>query len=40
MEDGGYGTAALWLMDGYAAAGNEEWRAPGHWRKTCGDGGS
>jgi ergothioneine biosynthesis protein EgtB len=34
MDDGGYRTATLWLMDGFAAAGNEEWEAPGHWRKN------
>ncbi len=33
MRDGGYRTPALWLMDGYAAATNEEWEAPGYWRK-------
>src|SRR3954470_3376378 len=37
MEDGGYGTATLWLMDGYAAAGNEGWQAPGHWRNVDGE---
>ena len=34
MADGGYDTATLWLMDGFAAATNEEWRAPGHWPST------
>jgi ergothioneine biosynthesis protein EgtB len=34
MDDGGYRTATLWLMDGFAAATNEEWEAPGHWHKT------
>ncbi|EAQ35969.1 hypothetical protein NB311A_01315 [Nitrobacter sp. Nb-311A] len=34
MDDGGYRTAALWLMDGFAAATNEAWEAPGYWRKT------
>jgi ergothioneine biosynthesis protein EgtB len=33
MEDGGYRTATLWLMDGFAAVNNEEWQAPGHWRR-------
>jgi len=33
MNDGGYRTATLWLMDGFAAAEREEWQAPGHWRK-------
>jgi ergothioneine biosynthesis protein EgtB len=36
MNDGGYSTATLWLMDGFAAATNEEWRAPGHWREIDG----
>ena len=34
MDDGGYRTATLWLMDGFAAATSEEWEAPGHWRRT------
>ena len=34
MKDGGYSTAKLWLMDGFAAANNEGWQAPGHWRKV------
>ena len=37
MEDGGYATPTLWLMDGFAAASNEEWQAPGHWRKIDGE---
>ncbi len=37
MQDGGYSAATLWLMDGFAAAGNEEWQAPGHWRKVDGE---
>ncbi|MBS0531896.1 MAG: ergothioneine biosynthesis protein EgtB [Proteobacteria bacterium] len=36
MGDGGYRTATLWLMDGFAAASNEQWDAPGHWRKIDG----
>jgi ergothioneine biosynthesis protein EgtB len=36
MNDGGYSTPTLWLMDGFAAAGNEGWQAPGHWRKIDG----
>ncbi len=36
MNDGGYSTATLWLMDGFAAATNEEWQAPGHWRNIDG----
>ncbi len=34
MKDGGYSTAPLWLMDGFAAATNEGWQAPGHWREV------
>jgi ergothioneine biosynthesis protein EgtB len=37
MDDGGYRTATLWLADGFAAAGNEAWEAPGHWRKIGGE---
>ncbi|UGV26025.1 ergothioneine biosynthesis protein EgtB [Rhodopseudomonas boonkerdii] len=37
MDDGGYDKAALWLMDGFAAAAREEWQAPGHWRKIDGE---
>jgi ergothioneine biosynthesis protein EgtB len=36
MQDGGYSTATLWLMDGFAAATTEEWSAPGHWRQVDG----
>lgn len=36
MQDGGYSTATLWLMDGFAAATSEEWNAPGHWRQVDG----
>ncbi len=36
MQDGGYSTATLWLMDGFAAAASEEWNAPGHWREIDG----
>lgn len=36
MDAGGYRTAALWLMDGFAVVTNEQWDAPGHWRKTDG----
>jgi len=28
MKDGGYTTPTLWLMDGFAAASNEQWQAP------------
>ena len=37
MKDGGYGTATLWLMDGFAVATNEGWQAPGHWRQVDGE---
>jgi ergothioneine biosynthesis protein EgtB len=37
MEDGGYRAPRLWLMDGFAAAENEQWQAPGHWRRTDGE---
>ncbi|WP_445489119.1 ergothioneine biosynthesis protein EgtB [Rhodopseudomonas sp. RCAM05734] len=37
MKAGGYDTATLWLMDGFAAAAREEWQAPGHWRKIDGE---
>jgi ergothioneine biosynthesis protein EgtB len=36
MQDGGYRTANLWLMDGFAVASNEEWQAPLYWRKRDG----
>lgn len=36
MNDGGYAKPTLWLMDGFAAAANEDWQAPGHWRKNDG----
>lgn len=37
MKDGGYSTATLWLMDGFATVSNEGWRAPGHWREIDGE---
>lgn len=37
MHDGGYRTATLWLMDGFAAVSNEDWQAPGHWREVDGE---
>ena len=37
MKDGGYRTATLWLMDGFAAVENEGWQAPGHWRQVDGE---
>lgn len=36
MRDGGYRTATLWLMDGFAAASKDDWQAPGHWREIDG----
>jgi len=37
MKDAGYATPTLWLMDGFAAASNEQWQAPGHWRQIDGE---
>jgi ergothioneine biosynthesis protein EgtB len=37
IRDGGYRAPTLWLMDGFAAVSNEEWRAPGHWREVDGE---
>ena len=37
MNDGGYSTPTLWLMDGIATVSNEGWRAPGYWRETSGE---
>src|SRR3954451_16910193 len=37
IDDGGYSAPTLWLMDGFAAACNEAWQAPGHWRKLDGE---
>jgi ergothioneine biosynthesis protein EgtB len=37
IRDGGYVTPTLWLMDGFAAASNEGWQAPGHWREVDGE---
>lgn len=37
MADGGYRTATLWLMDGFAVVGNEGWESPGHWRNVNGE---
>jgi ergothioneine biosynthesis protein EgtB len=34
MQDGGYRSPALWLMDGFARAAEDGWEAPGHWRAT------
>jgi ergothioneine biosynthesis protein EgtB len=36
MSDGGYRTAKLWLMDGFATVEREGWDAPGHWRNIDG----
>ena len=37
MADGGYATATLWLMDGFAKATSEEWTSPEHWRNIDGE---
>jgi len=37
MADGGYRTASLWLMDGFAAVTKEDWQAPGHWHSVDGE---
>lgn len=37
MQAGGYREARFWLMDGFAAASNEGWEAPGHWRLVNGE---
>ena len=37
MTDGGYSTATLWLMDGFATASAEQWQAPGYWREIDGE---
>jgi ergothioneine biosynthesis protein EgtB len=36
MQDGGYSTATLWLMDGFAIATSEQWQAPLYWREIDG----
>ncbi len=36
MQDGGYSTATLWLMDGFAVASKEQWDAPLYWREIDG----
>lgn len=36
IRDGGYRTATLWLMDGFAVATNEHWQAPGYWHDIDG----
>ncbi len=36
MEDGGYATPTLWLMDGFATVSAEQWQAPGYWRNIDG----
>jgi len=37
MRDGGYARPELWLSDGWAAASNEVWSAPGNWREIDGN---
>lgn len=36
MADGGYERPTLWLMDGFAVANGEGWRAPGYWQEADG----
>ena len=36
MQDGGYSTATLWLMDGFAVASKEQWQSPLYWREIDG----
>src|SRR6202043_30280 len=37
MKDGGYSTATLWLMDGFAAASNEQWQGAFHLGEVGGE---
>ncbi len=37
MADGGYRTASLWLMDGFATVAKDDWQAPGHWQHVDGE---
>jgi ergothioneine biosynthesis protein EgtB len=37
IDAGGYRTATLWLMDGFATVEREGWEAPGHWRNIDGE---
>jgi ergothioneine biosynthesis protein EgtB len=36
MADGGYGTAGLWLSEGWALAQAEGWQAPAYWERHDG----
>ena len=36
MDDSGYATPTLWLMDGFATVSAEQWQAPGYWREIDG----
>ena len=36
VEDGGYGTASLWLSDGWATVNREGWEAPLYWERRDG----
>ena len=36
MDDGGYGTATLWLSDGWAVVNERGWDAPFYWEKHDG----
>src|SRR6202007_3143318 len=40
MQDGGYATATLWLMDGFATGNNECWHGPRHLRGIAGAAGT
>jgi ergothioneine biosynthesis protein EgtB len=37
MRDGGYGTASLWLSDGWTTCEAQGWTAPGYWREIDGE---
>jgi len=37
VRDGGYRNPLLWLADGWAAVGAEDWRAPLYWREVDGE---
>jgi len=37
MKIGGYSTPNALADDGFAAASNEQWQAPGHWREVDGE---
>jgi ergothioneine biosynthesis protein EgtB len=37
MADGGYGTASLWLADGWTTVNRDGWNAPLYWEQRDGD---